>query len=148
MKATPVSDATEAVFQPHTIRRGSVIKYAVLILFAKAGLRVAGFGRTMRWLRHQVDAAPTSIKPPLPLIVAIERQVAMAGALYPGRALCLEQSIVLYYVLRRLGIPAKLRLGVQPHPFLAHTWVELSGLPVNDVAEHVKRFAVLSEPRL
>jgi hypothetical protein len=67
----------------------------------------------------------------------------MAGAMYPGRAMCLEQSLTLYYVLRRMGIHAEYRQGVQPHPFRAHAWVEYEGAPINDLAEHVRLFTLL-----
>lgn len=71
---------------------------------------------------------------------ATERAVAMAGALYPGRALCLEQSLVLYYLLRRQRVAVRYCQGIQPHPFEAHAWVEYEGKPLNDVAEHAKLF--------
>ena len=65
----------------------------------------------------------------------------MAGALYPGRALCLEQSLALYYLLRRRGVPVRYCQGVQPYPFEAHAWVEYGGTPINDVIDHVTLFA-------
>jgi hypothetical protein len=64
-------------------------------------------------------------------------RVAQAGAFYPGRAECLEQSLVLLILLRRRGLPAQLRLGVQNFPFSAHAWVELDGRPVNEREELV-----------
>jgi hypothetical protein len=78
-------------------------------------------------------------------VKATEHAVAMAGALYPGRALCLEQSLVLYYLMRRQGVAVNYCQGVQPYPFQAHAWIEYDGEPINDVAEHVKRFARLPE---
>ena len=69
----------------------------------------------------------------------------MAGAFYPGRALCLEQSLLLYDVLRRQGVPAKYCQGVKLHPFQAHAWIEYQGQVINDVPEHVKGFARLHE---
>jgi hypothetical protein len=53
--------------------------------------------------------------------------------------------MVLFYVLRRAGVSAEFRIGVQPYPFLAHAWVEYLGQPINDVPEHIKRFALLLE---
>ena len=64
----------------------------------------------------------------------------MAAALYPGRAACLERSLVLYWWLRRAGVPVQFRMGAQLYPFLAHAWVERDGRVINDVAEHVKLF--------
>lgn len=65
----------------------------------------------------------------------------MAGAFYPGRARCLEQSLALYYLLRRQGVAVKYCHGVQFYPFQAHAWIEYEGSVINDVAPHVKHFA-------
>jgi hypothetical protein len=53
--------------------------------------------------------------------------VDTAAAFFPGRALCLEQSLALYVCLRRAGVPAELKIGAQPYPFAAHAWVEHRG---------------------
>ncbi len=71
--------------------------------------------------------------------------VAVAAAFFPGRAVCLEQSLALYLLLRRRGVPAELRLGVQAYPFYAHAWVELDGEPVNEDRETVDKFRALPE---
>ena len=115
------------------------------IFLVKLSLRAGGFGRTVRWIRHRVEGVARLEDVGLEVARAAERSVAIAGALYPGRALCLEQSLVLYYVLRKGGAPAEFRIGAQAHPFLAHAWVQYRGEPINDVLEHVKRFAPLSE---
>ena len=67
----------------------------------------------------------------------------MAALFYPGRARCLEQSLALYVLLRRRGVPAELKLGVQPYPFNAHAWVELNGSPLNERLETVRQFVPL-----
>ncbi len=69
----------------------------------------------------------------------------MAAALFPGRALCLEQSLTLYVLLRLAGATVRLRLGVQAYPFGAHAWVEYLGRPLNDIEEHVAFFAPLPD---
>jgi hypothetical protein len=78
-------------------------------------------------------------------ILATEHSVAMAGALYPGRALCLEQSLVLYYILRRQGVAVRYRQGVIAFPFEAHAWIEYLGEVINDVPEHARRFVPLPD---
>lgn len=47
---------------------------------------------------------------------------------------CLPRSLVLWAMLRRAGLAAELRIGVQKEAevFAAHAWVEYAGLPVND----------------
>lgn len=120
------------------------VPYCMLaILLVKLALKAVGFGRTLGWIRQRVEGVPLVEDVGVELARGVERSVAIAGALYPGRALCLEQSLVLYYVLRKGGVAAEFHIGAQAHPFLAHAWVQHRGEPINDVAEHVRRFAPL-----
>ena len=127
------------------LRVPSVLRCGLLIFLVKMSLRMRGFGGTIKWIRRRVEGIPEVASADLEPMKATEYAVAMAGALYPGRALCLEQSLVLYYLLRRHGIPVRYCQGVQRHPFLAHAWVEYGGESLNDVAEHVQLFARLPE---
>ncbi len=47
---------------------------------------------------------------------------------------CLEQSLVLWWLLHRQGIAAELRIGArkETNRFEAHAWVELEGVAFND----------------
>jgi Transglutaminase-like superfamily len=123
----------------------SVMRCGLLLFAIKIGLRICGFGRTIGWVRRQVQGIPATCSVDASAITGSEYAVAMAGALYPGRAQCLEQSLALYYLLRRAGVSVQFRMGVQPHPFLAHSWIEWKGKPVNDVAEHIEHFARLPD---
>jgi hypothetical protein len=116
-----------------------------MIFAAKVLLRTSGFGRTIRYLRRLLASSHASTDVGPAIAQRMERAVATAGALYPGRGLCLEQSLVLYYILRRRGLAAKYCQGVQSYPFTAHAWVEYRGAPLNDVAEHVARLARLPD---
>jgi hypothetical protein len=112
----------------------------------KIALRIWGFGRVITWLRRRVEAAPVvAILFDDATVKASERAVALAGALYPGRALCLEQSLVLYYLLRRQGVLVEYCQGVIPRPFQAHAWIEYRGEVINDIAEHARQFARLPD---
>jgi hypothetical protein len=58
--------------------------------------------------------------------------VGVACRYIPG-ATCLTRSLTLYGLLRRLGSPCELRVGVARTPtgaLLAHAWVERDGLPL------------------
>jgi transglutaminase-like putative cysteine protease len=121
----------------------SVLTCGLAIFAVKLALRVRGFGRTIRWIRRRVHPIAGSNVIALDAVRVAGHTVAMAGALYPGRAMCLEQSLVLYYLLRRQGVPIRFVMGVQPRPFGAHAWVEYEGTPVNDVPEHVTWFTRL-----
>jgi hypothetical protein len=82
---------------------------------------------------------------PSAFITACDYAVAMAAALYPGRALCLERSLALFYFARRAGIPVTYHHGVQPLPFAAHAWVEFEGRVINDTDEHVLSYRRLPQ---
>jgi hypothetical protein len=58
-------------------------------------------------------------------------------------ASCLEQSLVLWWQLRRSGIAAEMRIGVrkQAGRFEAHAWVELGNVILNDFGEAHVHFA-------
>jgi transglutaminase-like putative cysteine protease len=116
------------------------------MLFAtKVMLRARGFVATIAWVRGRVAGISASTSATLEEVRAVQWPLAVAAALYPGRARCLEQSLVLYYLLRRDGIAARYCQGVKPYPFQAHAWVEYRGEPINDVAEHAGQFARLPE---
>jgi hypothetical protein len=123
----------------------SVFRCGAMILALKVALRLYGFGRVIGWIGHRVESVPAAARLDLEAVKAAERAVATAAALYPGRALCLEQSLVLYCLLRRRGVEVKYRHGVIPHPFQAHAWVEYGGEVITDVAEHVTVFARLPD---
>lgn len=115
---------------------GAMLSIAVL----KLSLAVAGFRRTWRWIQERTARVPLASDVDAISVRRVEYAVAMAAALYPGRAVCLERSLVLYWYLRRRGAAVQYRMGVQMYPFLAHAWVEHRGEPINDVPEHVRRF--------
>lgn len=101
--------------------------------------RVLGMRRALALARRlagdRADAADSTV------LDETARRVATAAAFYPRRALCLEQSLALYMLLRRRGIPAVLKLGVQTRPFYAHAWVESCGRPVNESGDLPARLA-------
>lgn len=111
--------------------------YFLLIVATRAGVRWCGFANTFRIIRRLRPASDTCTIDAAGAAKAADL-IATAAAFYPGRARCLEQSMVLYLVLRRRGAPAALRIGVQPYGFLAHAWVELDGRPVNELGETIR----------
>jgi len=133
------------VHEPRPVKVPSVLQAGFTIFAIKLSLRLRGYGRTIRWIRREVEGAAPVATADVEVVKAAEHAVAMAGALYPGRALCLEQSLALYYLLRRQGVPVKYSQGVQPYPFEGHAWIEYRGEAVNDVAEHVRLYARLPD---
>lgn len=123
----------------------SVLRCALMIMTVKLMLRIHGFSGTMAWIRRRVKSVHEVVGVDPTVVKAAEWSVAMAGAFYPGRAKCLEQSLTLYYLMRRQGVPARYCQGVQPYPFQAHAWIEYRGEVINDVPEHAKMFAPLPD---
>jgi len=108
-------------------RPGILFSFAA-VTTARLGLRWLGLRRTARLVRRIVRVIGRATPRGQPLEVA--RRVATVAAFFPGRAVCLEQSVALYLVLRRFGHPAALRIGVQALPFVAHAWIEIDGAPL------------------
>jgi hypothetical protein len=100
------------------------VRSAIVLARRLAGRRFGG----------SVDAAE-------PIAICLAR----AAAFYPRRARCLEQSLALFVLVRRAGVPAELRFGVRPYPFLAHTWVEVDGAPLNEPADTIRQLAPFRE---
>jgi hypothetical protein len=113
-------------------RLPSITRCGVVLVAIIGALRTLGFARTLRLVRSSTRRVPATADVPFETAELIAHRVATVSAFYPGRARCLEQAMTLYYCLRRLGIPAVLRLGVQPVSFAAHAWIEYQGLPVHE----------------
>ena len=71
------------------------------------------------------------------------RAVDMACIWYWKEVLCLQRSAATTCLLRDVGIPATMAIGVQNLPFRAHAWVELNNCVVNDKPYMTEMYAVL-----
>lgn len=115
----------------------------VAVAVSRLSLKLAGFRRTIRWARRL--AGQTEASNDWNCAERSARSVAIAAAFFPGRAICLEQSVALYVLLRRRGVAVSLRIGVQPYPFQAHAWIELDGRPVFENADELVKFVAFPE---
>ena len=126
------------------MRRALVVPSLPVCLAAfailKVALAVAGLARTWDWMRARAQRAAEREDVDRAAVREVEYRVALASALYPGHAACLERSLLLFWYLRRAGVPVAFRMGVQMYPFGAHAWVEHEGVTINDVPEHVRLF--------
>lgn len=136
---------TETSTASNEIRVPSVLQSGIMIAALKLSLKVRGYKRTIEWIRRRVEHVPARADVDPMVVKAAEWWVAMAAAFYPGRAQCLERSLVLYYILRRQGVPVKYCHGVQPWPLISHAWVEYRDEVVNDVPERVNEFSRLPD---
>jgi hypothetical protein len=113
---------------------------AALLPLVGAALRLLGYHRT-RALLERLSRPPQRPIPADPGATTtadtaqrLARLVGIAANHGPYRATCLRQSLALWWLLRRRGIPAELRIGVrkQQGELQAHAWVEHQGQALND----------------
>lgn len=118
----------------------------VLLPLFKLGLRLAGLKRFQSWL----DRSPVARRVPLSHGEASALGVAVNRAANHvfGLANCLTRSLLLRWLLRRFGTASDLRIGVrmEGRELLAHAWVEIDGIPLNDRPEVVARYAAFDQP--
>lgn len=108
-------------------------------------LRMAGFARcrtlVSRIARPAATADSTAGHLDKARMSARLVQIAAARGVY--RASCLPQSLVLWWLLKRQGMEAALRIGVRKvaDRFEAHAWVEHGGVVLLDDADVHERYA-------
>ena len=75
------------------------------------------------------------------------RMVRIAAERGLCRAKCLEQSLVLRWLLRRQGIDARIIFGArkEDEQMEAHAWVEIDGVPISDDEGAHQHFSPLGE---
>jgi hypothetical protein len=125
-------------------RRLLIVACAAMPLVA-SGVSVFGFRRLhavmARWPKPRSARFAT---PPARSARArsIAKIVAIAALRGPVRASCLRRSLLLWWLLRRDGIEAVLRVGVNREggTLHAHAWVEHEGRPLNDADDVALRF--------
>jgi hypothetical protein len=132
--------------------RGVALQAAAALAATRAGLRLAGFQRwksVLVWLTP-LKAAP--IGTPAPAQIETAREIGRIQDTVSRHlifhASCLEQSLVLWWLLGRRGIPAELRIGARKDAgrFQAHAWVELGTVVLNDSGEAHLHFAPFDGP--
>ena len=126
--------------------RSLVVEAAVALTATWIGLRVAGY---RRWRRILDKLAPETIErtcagDPVALgsAQAIARFEQSAARHLFLRTNCLEQALVLCWLLRRRGIEAEMRMGARKDDgrFEAHAWVEFGGTVLNDALGQHRHF--------
>lgn len=121
--------------------RGTFLWAQALLPLTAIALRLVGFAR---WRAALARLAPVEQRAFTGLEEhSIERaldtaRMVQAASRYGSlRGTCLEQSLVLWWLLRRQGIDSSLRIGVrkQASELEAHAWVELGSVVLNDSGE-------------
>lgn len=119
----------------------------LLIPLVVIGLRIAGYtrvaaalNRTNRWPRSSTRTAPVEDARAVAAMVSTASRLSFV----PSR--CLDRSLVTWWMLRRRGIPAVVRLGAgrgSDRRMAFHAWVECEGEVVNDSSDVIQRFVPL-----
>lgn len=121
----------------------SIVLRSLLLLPLVAGLlRVRGMAGASALLGRLERR--TERRDGTPAAQEIARLVDAAASFLGAQ--CLSRSLVLCHLLRSRGLPAEIRLGVSTPgdgKLIAHAWVELDGLPLNDGADVSRRYAAL-----
>src|SRR5208282_3108195 len=122
--------------------RATVVRAAFFLTLIWVALRIVGFRRSKNLL-DRWSAIPNTPEHADSGLLARALHVtglhsAAARHLFL-RTNCLEQALSLYFLLRRLGLPAELRFGARKagSRLEAHAWVVCFGVPLNeDQGEH------------
>jgi hypothetical protein len=133
--------------------RSVVIEAAVGLVATRVGLHFAGLRNWQKALCGFAPATASDITrdsldepsrvPPTRIIVRLQESAARHVIFHPT---CLEQSLTLWWLLRRRGIPAELCLGARKEAgnFEAHAWVECKRVAINATTESEVVFARFS----
>jgi len=114
------------------------------LIAIKLMLLVIGFARTHALLQSRVRDRSTTTEPDAATLDASARSIVAAAILIPGRIECLEQSLALWYLLRRRGVPVELTFGMRQYPFGAHAWVTYRGEPLNEDREALRHYVAFA----
>jgi hypothetical protein len=113
------------------------------------GLRLLGFRRwrsLLLWTVPRNTEIPTKNDSHSTVTGVLRMEEAAARNLFVTTN-CLEQSLVLWWLLRRRGIAADLRIGARKagQRFEAHAWVEFCGMALNSGGADHLHFAPFEE---
>jgi hypothetical protein len=132
--------------------RRLLLQAAVALPAVAALIRVKGLRRCQALLARLTPAAngpgPKADGSAESHARTVVRVVAAAAAHGPYRANCLQQSVTLWWLLRRRGLESELRIGTRKEGgrFDAHAWVEFQGLTLNESRDVHARYTAFEQP--
>jgi len=95
-------------------------------------LKFRGFKSLVRTVKRRQTAEP--ITTDREICRRVRAMVDHAQMYYPKKAMCLQHSAVVTWLLRGKGVPAEMVLAACDYLPEAHAWVEVDGEVVNDSA--------------
>jgi hypothetical protein len=132
----------KAVINPLLWMKARTTAALILLTSVDALLKVGGFNTlhelVKRWKLRQFSADAAE------MIAGGCATVEKACVWHPKQKLCLQKSAVATCLLRSLGVPAEMVIGVHKMPFYGHSWVEVDGTVVNDHKNVQTFFQVIS----
>lgn len=148
MPAAPHPSAWQRYRALPPAERAVAWRLALLLPLIDLSLRLFGFQRTWGWLARRAPAPGVAVvgdELPAARLAALARTV---GARSPWPTTCLRQALALWWLLRRRGHAAQLKIGVirRESPFQAHAWVELDGVAMDPEVPAGAVFPPLVEP--
>lgn len=77
------------------------------------------------------------------IYLSVQQNIKFAARLLPVNITCLPRSLTLVSMLQRRNLGAKLHIGMKKSEseFLAHAWVTLNGVVINDGVENIKNYS-------
>jgi hypothetical protein len=126
------------------MRRVHFIDAVVTLIGIKLLMLTLGFARTLHLLEWRIGVRFPSVEPHATALDAAAHSVVAAAVMLPGRNECLEQSLSLWYLLRRRGVAADLTFGMRQYPFGAHAWVSYRGEPLNEDREALRHYVAFA----
>lgn len=120
--------------------RGLFLRGAMLLPLISLSLRLRGFRATQAVLQSFLSswkgaARPARASVGAPKGVALTVRMVRAAAHHGlARPTCLEEALVLWWLLGRQGIASTVRIGTHKagRQFQAHAWVECDGMALNE----------------
>jgi hypothetical protein len=121
------------------------LRSVILLPLISLSLKWRGFSATRAVLDHRFEKATPFPNSPTKEDCAemTVRMVHAAARHSVFRPSCLEESLVLWYLLGRQGIASQLRIGIRKEDgkFGAHAWVERNGEALNQPDAHHRHYA-------
>lgn len=116
-----------------------------LLPLVRLSLRIRGYKKTQEWLDRRL-AGSDALQHASYGNASLERTCRMVSVAVHygiGNSSCLDESLVLWYLLRSQGVATSLRIGVRKEneEFAAHAWVEHEGVALNQKEEIHRHYA-------
>lgn len=125
--------------------RGLFLRAIFLLPMVALSLRWRGFRKTQAMLerllsKRSAGQVSAEVSERATLTAHMVSAADRYGLVHPS---CLAKSLTLWWLLKRQGIAAALRIGIQKEneKFAAHAWVERNGAALNEPEEHHRHYA-------